>query len=102
MTGQTGTPARPPHPQEFFAEAFRNFLHENYRDPYQVARAFYVEARTAQYWWSGRHVPNGLIVAMAFGMHPASAARHLRLVVDNPQPVERPRPAVRPAAGRAG
>jgi hypothetical protein len=97
---EDATVAPAPHPREIVAEGFRSFLHENFSGPYQVARAFYVEDRTAEYWWQGKHVPNGVMVCLAFGMHPDSAARHLRLVVDNPQSVERPALTVRPALAR--
>jgi hypothetical protein len=76
---EDATVAPAPYPREIVAEGFRSFLHENFSGPYHVARAFYVEDRTAEYWWQGKHAPNGVMVCLAFGMYPESAARHLRL-----------------------
>ena len=83
--------AAPLTAREFVGRAFRKFLHENFAGPAQVARAYTVDQRTAEYWWRGAHVPNGVVVCLSFGMFPDSAARHLRLVVDNPAP-EGPQP----------
>jgi hypothetical protein len=86
----SGRAAAALHPREFVAQQFAAFLRENYRSEYQVARAFYVDERTAGYWMAGRHCPNGVVICLAFGLHPQSAARHLQLVVSNPQPLDRP------------
>ena len=72
--------------RDFFAAAFVRFLNENFRSVQQVAAAFGVRERTAEYWLAGRTLPSGVIVAHAFTYYPESAARHLRLVVDNPAP----------------
>lgn len=85
----------PKSAKELAVIAFRNFLHENFAGPKQVARAFYVELRTAENWWTGRNRASAEIIMLAYGMSPASAARHLTLVVDNPQTIESPSPDVR-------
>lgn len=77
---------------------FQKFLHENFAGPKQVARAFYVEERTAENWWSARNRASAEVIMMAFGIAPTSAMAHLRLVIDNPQPVETPRATVRAVA----
>lgn len=93
-SAEGSTLAAPRDPCTYAAEAFRQFLSENFRSAGQVARCFFVDERTARNWLAGTHPPRGHIVMMAFGMYPDSAARHLRLAVDNPEPIDRPQPQV--------
>lgn len=81
--------------KELAVVGFQKFLHENFASPKQVARAFYVEERTAENWWAARNRASAEIIMLAHGMAPASAKRHLTLVIENAQPVELPAPAIR-------
>lgn len=88
------TAVLPREAREYFARAWRRYLIEAHGGSARlIARIYGVDQRTAEFWLADppRHVPNGLIVAMAFAQQPRRAAAHLRVVVDNRPP---PHPAV--------
>lgn len=61
----------------FFAQRWKEFVRENYRNPEEVSVAFSVRFQTASNWWNGDNAPSGYAVAMAFRARPDSAAKHL-------------------------
>lgn len=48
-----------------FAGFWADFLHENYRNPEEVAVTFGVRYQTALNWWQGVNRPSGDVVALA-------------------------------------
>lgn len=89
MAGSQDRVGRPPRSfreaRDALGEGFRHFLHENFASPEEVATAFGVRARTAEFWWAGKHIPNGTVVGIALGLRPESAMRHLavRIAADS-------------------
>lgn len=61
--------------RSLFSDRWSDFLHRNFRNPGEVARAFAVTDRCARNWWEGLNAPSGHAVALAFVRDPAAAAR---------------------------
>lgn len=61
----------------FFAHRWSQFLHENYRNPEEVAVCYGVRYQTALNWWQGINRPSGDVVALACMRHGKAFTDHM-------------------------
>ena len=71
-------PFEPTGFRAFFASRWSEFLHENYRNPEEVAVEFGVRFQTALNWWNGANKPGGEFVMMAVMQHGEAFTRHMK------------------------